>query len=116
MIRGLFVGAVAVFSMALLLDVNVQGGDKDKAPSVKEIMQGCMKSGLCKKVMSGKGDDADKEKLFKMLTQLADNKAPKGDQGNWEKLTKEICEAVKSGDTKAVAKTLNCQACHKAHK
>ena len=116
MTRGLILSAVAVFAMVLMLDTNVQGG-KDKVPTVKEIMSGCMKSGLCKKVLSGKGDDEEKAKLFKMLSQLADNKAPAGtDDKNWIILTTDIKEAVKTGDTKKVQAALKCAACHKEYK
>lgn len=118
--RGLIVGAFAVLGMVLIMNSPVEGvvgGKDDKVPTVKEIMGGCMKSGLCKKVMSGKGDDAEKEKLFKMLAQLEKNKAPAGtDDTNWKKLTKNISEAVKDGDLKKVQKALDCAGCHKEYK
>jgi hypothetical protein len=115
--RGLILTAFAVFAFVLVVDGSLQGGDKDKVPTVKEIMSGCMKSGLCKKVMTGKGDDADKEKLFKLLSQLEKNKAPAGtDDANWKKLTSGISEAVKSGDLKKVNAALKCGECHKEYK
>jgi hypothetical protein len=116
--RGLILGAFAVVAVALMFNSNVEGvGDKDKVPTVKEIMSGCMKSGLCKKVMDGKGDDAEKEKLLKMLSQLAANKAPAGtDDTNWKKMTAEIKDACKTGDLKKVQASLKCQVCHKEYK
>lgn len=116
--RGLILGAFAVFAVVLIANSSVEGVfDKDKVPTVKEIMKGCMKSGLCKKVLSGKGDDAEKEKLLKLLSQLADNKAPEGtDDANWKTLTKDIKEACKSGDLKKVEASLKCQVCHKEYK
>ncbi|MSQ94128.1 MAG: hypothetical protein EXR98_06175 [Gemmataceae bacterium] len=118
MLRSWIVGAVAVFALALVLDSNVEGVVKDKdIPTVKEIMGGCMKSGLCKKVMSGKGDEDDQKKLFKLLGHLADNKAPEGtDDKNWKALTKGITDAIKTGDTKKVNAALKCAACHKEYK
>jgi len=115
--RSLFLGAVAVLAMLLMMDGSVQGIQGKDVPSVKEIMSGCMKSGLCKKVLSGKGDDAEKEKLFKLLSQLELNKAPAGtDDKNWKAMTADISAAVKTGDPKKVSKALNCQACHKEYK
>lgn len=112
------VGAFAVLAVAFLMNSTVEGiGDKDKVPTVKEIMAGCMKSGLCKKVMEGNGDDAEKAKLLKMLAQLAANKAPAGtDDTNWKKMTGEIKDACKTGDLKKVQTALKCQVCHKEYK
>src|SRR3989442_509941 len=102
--KGLILGSFALFTMALVFNANCEGvvqKDKDKIPTVKEIMGGCMKSGLCKKVMTGKGTDEEQTKLFKLLGHLADNKAPEGtDDANWKKLTKGITEAIKTGELK----------------
>jgi hypothetical protein len=115
--RGMFLGAVALFTFVLVCNVDGVAG-KDKVPTVKEIMAGCMKSGLCKKVViEKKGTDEEQAKLFKLLSALEKNKAPEGtDDANWKKLTKGISEAVKSGDLGKVKDSLKCADCHKEYK
>jgi hypothetical protein len=111
--KQMFVGAVAILSVAFLLNADAQ--EKPKY-SVKEVMQKAMKSGLCKKVASGKGSDAEKQELVELFTSLHQNKPKKGDSDNWKKMTDALLAAAKSGDGKALATAANCAACHKEHK
>jgi surface antigen len=115
MLRGVIVCAVAVFSLVLFLDSNSQGGDK-KPASIKVVMQKAMKGGLCGKVASGKASDEEKKQLVSLFTDLAANKAPKGDADSWKAKTTALVEAAKSGDGAALKKAANCAACHKEHK
>src|SRR5688500_6617066 len=97
MIRGLFVGAVAVFALILTLDAT-QGGDKKEPATIKVVMQKAMKGGLCGKVASSKASDDEKKQLVVLFTDLASNKAPKGDEASWKEKTKALLDAAKSGD------------------
>ncbi|MBI2804164.1 MAG: hypothetical protein HYX68_04170 [Planctomycetes bacterium] len=116
MIRGLLVGAVAVFGLFLLCDANSEGGDKKKIASIKTVMKKAMKSGLCKKVASGKASEKEKKQLIALFTDLAANKCPKGEEDSWKAKTKALLDAAKAGDGEALAKAADCGACHKAHK
>ena len=118
MIRGLFASAVAMFALVLWMDGSVQGGkDKDPLP-IKEIMKKAHtgKPSLLQKVLKGKADADEKKELVKLYTDLAANKCPKGDAGDWKTRTQAILKAAKDDDTKALAKATNCMACHSEHK
>lgn len=116
--RGLIVSAAFMLGLAFLVDGGVQGGDKkDPKYSVKEVMQKAMKGGLFNKVSSGKATKEEKELLVELFVALHTHKAPKnGDQETWEKTTKAILDAAKSGDEKALKKAVNCAGCHKLYK
>lgn len=114
MMRGMIVGAVALFALALGLDSSVEGGKEPVA--IKVVMQKAMKGGLCGKVASGKASDEEKKQLIALFTDLAKNKCPKGDEDSWKAKTKALLDAAKADDTKALKKAANCAACHKAHK
>jgi hypothetical protein len=112
--RVLIVGAAAIFGFVFMLDGNVHGG-KDPV-SIKIVMKKAMKSGLYGKVAGGKASDDEKKQLVDLFTDLAANKAPKGNADNWKKRTTEMLEAAKSGDTNALKKAVDCKACHDEHK
>ena len=116
MIRGLIVGAVALFGLALVCDSNIEGGDKKEPVSIKVVMQKAMKGGLCGKVAGGKASEAEKKQLIALFTDLAANKAPRGDDASWKEKTAALLAAAKADDGKALKKAANCAACHKAHK
>ena len=63
--------------------------DEEKKPkhTIKAVMKACMKDGLCKKVASGKADDAEKKTLVENFEALAANKPPKGDADSWKEKT-----------------------------
>jgi cytochrome c556 len=108
----------------------------DKVPDISEIMTKGHKGTdayLAKIKTAAKADKwEDAQKYAKTLAffgeNLGKNKAPKGDDKSWEKLTKEYMEntkAVAKGaedkDAKATLAGLDaigksCGACHKAHK
>ena len=114
--KGLIVGAMAMFGFVLVMDTNIQGGDKKDPVAIKVVMQKAMKSGLCKKVASGKASDDEKKELIALFTDLAANKCPKGDEADWKAKTKALLDAAKADDGKALGKAANCAACHKEHK
>ena len=110
-------GLVVALSYLLLVTENHAG---DKADfTISEVMAKAQKSGLFKKVASGKADDDEKKELVKLYTALSQNSPPKGDEKEWKKLTSDMVKAAKavaSGDEKA-GKTLqklggNCAGCH----
>lgn len=116
MFRGLIVGAVAVFGLALVLDSQVEGG-KDKEPvAIKVVMQKAMKGGLCGKVASGKASEEEKKLLIALFTDLAANKCPKGDEDDWKARTQALLKAAKADDAKALKKAADCKGCHSTHK
>src|SRR5437899_2930082 len=103
MVRGLIAGGVCLFAFALLLDGNVQGGDKDKI-TIKLVMQKAMKGGLCGKVASGKADDAEKKQLVEYFTALTKLEPPKGEADAWKTRTTALLDAAKAGDGAALKK------------
>lgn len=112
-----FVAAVALVGF---ITWNLRADDKPKN-EIKDVMQKAHKDGLLKKVVSGKGDDADKKDLLALYEDLAKNEPPKGDKAAWAKKTKPIVTAAKEvADGKKSEKKLqtavNCMACHKEHK
>jgi len=116
MLRGLIVSGVAIFGLVLFMDTNSQGGDKKEPVSIKVVMQKAMKGGLCTKVASGKASDDEKKQLVALFTDLAANKAPKGEADSWKDKTKALIDAAKSGDGAALKKAADCKGCHSVHK
>ncbi len=77
----------------------------------------------CAKVLSGKAEKEDKEKLLALYKDLAADSPEKGSKESWEKLTKTIVTAaeavVEKGDKASLTKlnrATNCMSCHKVHK
>lgn len=93
-----------------------------KKPTIKEVMQVCMKGGLCKKVASGQASEDEKKKLAEMFAALHANTPPRGDEASWKEKTKALVDAAnavlagKEGATAALQKAANCMGCHSAHK
>jgi len=110
--KHLFVGVVALLSLAFLLNANAQ----ESKYTNKEVMQKAMKGGLLNKVAGGNASDAEKQQLVDLFTSLHQNKPKKGDAENWKKMTDALVAAAKSGDGKALKTAANCKACHSEHK
>ena len=111
---------VVVIGWAML---SLTSGAQDKAKhSIKDVMQACMKGGLCKKVASGEASAEDKAKLVEMFEALAADKPPKGDDASWKEKTAALvaaakdCAAGKDGAGAALGKAANCMGCHSVHK
>jgi hypothetical protein len=91
---------------------------------IEDVMKGAMKgeSSLYKKVATGKGSQADADKLLGYLKGLQGTKAPKGEQAAYdEKVSKLVkaSEGVSKKEPGALQKLQtagNCKACHTAHR
>ena len=114
---------ILTLGLATLMLVSLTVGlarAEDKMP-IKEAMA-AHKKGELKKVLEGKGTEADKKKLLEVYEAMAKAKPPKGDEENWKKLNEAIVAAAKDvvagkeGSVDALNKATNCAGCHKAHK
>lgn len=94
------------------------------ALEIEDVMKNAMKgdTSLYKKVATGKGDQADADKLLGMLKDLHGKKPPKGEQAAYdEKVTKlvkaaEGVAAKNPGALQQMQTAGNCKACHSVHK
>ncbi|MFO0960921.1 MAG: hypothetical protein U0800_26365 [Isosphaeraceae bacterium] len=90
--------------------------------ATKKVMKDAMKSGLYKKVVSGKGSGEDKKELLDLFETLAKSKPAKGGEGDWKNKTGALLEAAKEAaedkpTASAKLKTAgDCKSCHDAHK
>jgi surface antigen len=90
--------------------------------AIKAVMKAAMKGGLCKKVASGEGTDADKKELLSMFESLAKANPPRGEEASWKAKTGALVEGARAavdGKDNAGAllkKAANCKACHDVHK
>ena len=100
----------------------VFAADKEAKYTTKQVMKMAHKDGLLKKVVSGKGDEADAKKLLELYEAMAANKPKKGNADDWKAKTAAIVEAAKgvvegkAGAAEALTKATNCGACHKEFK
>ena len=119
--RKLLVASIVVVCGWAMLSMT-SGAQDAKKPTIKEVMQACMKGGLCKKVASGEGSADDKKKLAEMFTALHAAKPPKGEQASWDEKTNALLAAAndviagKEGAGAKLQAAANCMACHSAHK
>ncbi|MFN4261411.1 MAG: hypothetical protein ACK4RK_19165 [Gemmataceae bacterium] len=116
---------VAVVALVGVLNTGLFQAAADEKPkyTISEVMVKAHKQGLLKKVTSGQASDAEKKQLCELYAALAATPCPKGDAASWKKMTGAIvvaCEKVAKGggaaDQAALAKAVNCGACHKAHR
>jgi cytochrome c553 len=116
-IRVPLMAAVLVVFAASLATISAEG-----KIATKDVMDKCMKGGLCKKVADGKASKDEKTTLLENFTSLSENKPPKGDADSWKTKCSALVAAAKAavaddagyGDKlKAAA---NCKACHEVHK
>lgn len=92
--------------------------------AIDDVMKTVMKGGgsTFKKVSSGKGSDADAQKLLSYLKSLPDNKPPKGDTASWKTRTTKLVQAAsdvvarKPGATEALKTAGDCKGCHIPHR
>jgi len=115
---------VACVALAVSL-VGVAAMSADDPPPIKEIMKKAHTppgKSLLSKVTSGKASDEEKKQLVELYEALGKNKPPKGDEEEWKKRTdamiaaaKDVAEGAKGAPAK-LGKTVNCGACHKAHR
>jgi hypothetical protein len=118
----LLAGMVAMVSLVLVLGAN-QAGEKDKKAEpkfkIKEVMAKAHgEEGLLEKVTEGTATAKEKKLLVEMYAALHANTPPKGDQAKWAKVTQSMVDGAKAVDDgtdekgKALAKLVNCKACH----
>ena len=94
------------------------------AVEIEDVMKNAMKgeNSLYKKVATGKGSQADADKLLGYLKGLQGTKPPKGDQAAYDdKVSKLVkaSEGVSKKEPGALQKLQtagNCKACHSAHR
>jgi hypothetical protein len=118
-----FVGAALVLGL-VTLGVSNADDKKPEFKSIKEVMKFAhdKENGALAKAKAGTISDDDKKKLAAAYVVLGTFKPEKGDADSWKKLTDPIAAAAKDyGDGKdpkaeKLAKTVQCMACHKAHR
>lgn len=94
------------------------------AAEISDVMKAAMKgdASLYKKVSTGKGTEADAQKLAACLKGLEGTTPPKGDEAAWKRKVEALIKAaedVAKGNKQAVSalqRSGNCKACHSAHK
>jgi hypothetical protein len=109
---------IATLSLVLVLGTN-DAQEKKAKHTIPEVMKQAHKSGLWKKVATGKASDAEKEQLVELYTSLSQNEPPKGEHKAWKERTEAMLAAAKlsaKGDDKggkALLSLVNCGMCHK---
>src|SRR5262245_4961887 len=120
-------GAVFCLGLAAVAVARNSTDDKkaDKPKKIAEIMEEAHKGGrdsLRNKVVGGKGEKKDAEKLLALYVDLGKNEPPKGDKQDWKKRTDAIVAAAKDvvadkeGSKGALGKATTCATCHEAHR
>ena len=114
--------ASAVMALVWVAFGLTSGAQDEKKATIKEVMQVCMKGGLCKKVGSGEASAEEKKKLAGLFAALHEAKPPKGEASSWDAKTKALVDAAndvlagKEGATDKLKKAADCMGCHSAHK
>ena len=128
-----FAGVLAL--AVILAGVSAQAEDKDKVPTIKEVMQKAhakdsLRVTVAKAVKAKDWDEAAKEvkEWEKLGDALEKNTPKKGEPDSWKQKTtaynktlKTLAEAVKDNDAKKATGALSkinsmCGSCHKEHK
>jgi hypothetical protein len=136
LIRMSLAGTLGMLALTLAVGASnsATAQDKDKAPSISDIMLKGHKgpdayiAKIKGAVKDGKWEDAQgfAKELASFGEHLGKQKPPKGEDDSWKKLTTKYAEttkatytAAKEKDAKGVNKGLggiNCMECHKAHR
>lgn len=96
--------------------------DEEEKLTIKKIMKLAHKSGLLKKVATGKATDPEIAELHKFYLAMPKLAPPNGEDESWKKKTAALVEASKAAIDKdpnasALLKSAtDCAACHKVHK
>lgn len=113
------VGAAFVGCAAIMAGISFAAPPDD---ATKKVMKEAMKSGLFKKVATGKASADEKKDLLSFMEALAKSTPPKGDAGDWKDRTTALVEAAReavSDRPTASAKLKaagNCKSCHDVHR
>jgi hypothetical protein len=116
-----FAGTLIMGLVAALGAFPTVDDDKPKH-DIKEIMDLAHKKGLLKKVVSGQADGEQKKVLLGLYVDLAKNKPPKGEEGDWKERTEAIVTAAKAvvedkeDAPKKLAAATKCMDCHSRDK
>jgi Ribonuclease G/E len=114
--------AVAFVALGALTGLRAADEKKDEKPkySVKEVMK--KHQDVVKKVKSDTATAEEKKNLLELYTEMAKNKAPRGDAADWKKLNEALVKATqnvvdgKDGAKSEFEKASDCAKCHAAHK
>lgn len=114
--RRYYLGIAVMMSIGCLAMAN----NLVEKKKIKEVMKAGFAgdSSLCKKVVSGEGNDEDKKKFLDLMIDLVENDAPKGDEVEWKMQSgKALIAAAKvvagrEGATAELKEAANCKACH----
>ncbi len=111
-----------ITTAALLFCLGASGaGEKKKKLTIADVMAKAHKSGLLKKVVAGKADEAQRKELAELYAALALCKPPKGELAAWKKVTTAMAKAAKAAVADAnkgaaLGKLVNCGKCHDTFK
>ena len=94
------------------------------AVEIEDVMKNTFKgeTSLYKTVATGKGTQADADKLLAQIKGLTGNKAPKGEQAAFEEKVAKLLKAAEGvaakspGALQQLQTAGNCKACHSAHR
>lgn len=122
---GLVMGALGAFLCVEIEGVRAADGEKPKH-TIVEIMNLAHNKrkghpSLLNEVKSGNATAEQKQELVRLYEEMAQHKAPHGDQAHWEKLNKDLVHAArqvaegKEGAMKELNRASNCRDCHAAH-
>ena len=97
---------------------------QQKKLTIKDIMKEAhdAKTGLAKKVATGKATATEKSRLQILYEELAKLSPPKGTAKDWSDKTTKLVDAAKLAvkndpvAAKSVKAATNCKSCHKVHK
>ena len=116
-------GRALLFALVAFVGLGPAGAADEKPKyTIVEVMREAHRSGLVAKVVQGRADRAEKERLVALYEALSLNKPPRGDDADWQRRTGEILAAAKAclKDEKdagpRLAKLVNCAGCHAAAK
>jgi hypothetical protein len=112
----LFGSVVAMVAMVFAVGSNTGGEKKDKKVTIKEVMAKVFKGPICGKLAKGEASEEEKKIAAKYVAALPSLTPPKGDAGEWKKVTTALADAAKSGDAAAWKKAFTdagtCKGCH----
>jgi hypothetical protein len=104
----------------ILITASGAAADSPIENVMKSVMRG--NQSTFKLVSSGKGTDADAQKLLQYLKILPANKPPKGDLADWKTRTTKLVQAASDVVAKRpqaperLKQAGNCNGCHFAHR
>tara|TARA_B100000676_G_scaffold268786_1_gene284246 strand:+ start:15228 stop:15614 length:387 start_codon:yes stop_codon:yes gene_type:complete len=108
--------------VAIISGVSTAEDKKENKYTTKKFMQAVKTDGLHTKVIKGEASEAETKLFAAYVKALPTNKPPKGSAESWKKLTGALAKATenhlagKEGSAEALAKAMNCKACHTPHK